>query len=499
MNYSKILVSLSFLLSFGITAAQNANVFLSRDYWKTNPSIENVEQNIAKGNDISALNSSAFDAVVYAILEKTNNQTIQYLLTKEGNDVNKLTHDGRTYIFWAAYSNNLPIMKYLLSKGAKTDVIDSHGYSVMNFAASTGQQNTKIYDFLFENGANIHTEKNHNGANALLLITPNLKAYNLIDYFVSKGADLNTTDNNGNGIFNYAAKTGNIKLMNLLIKKGVSYKKLSNEGENAMIFASQGTRRVSNTLETFTYLESLGIKPNIITKKGITPLHAISYNGKDIDIYTYFISKGVDVNQKDENGNTPFLNAAQRNDLKIIQFLSTYVNDINTTNLDGKSALTNAVSRNTPEVIRFLLDQKATISIKDKKGNNLGYYLITSFSARNPEITTEKLELLVKNGFNPKEIQEDGNTLFHLAIDKNNIKLLELVNSLKIDVNSKNKEGLTALHLAIMKAKNDKIIKYLISIGADKNIETAFNESTYDLAKENELLKKQHIDITFLK
>ena len=108
--------------------AQKSNVFLDRSFWKTNPSIKTINTKINEINDPSALNKYYFDAVTYAILEKVDNETIKYLINYKGNDVNKLTHDGRTYIFWAAYNNNLEMMKYLVSEGAKTDIIDSHGY-----------------------------------------------------------------------------------------------------------------------------------------------------------------------------------------------------------------------------------------------------------------------------------------------------------------------------------------------------------------------------------
>ena len=151
------------------------NPFLDRTYWRSNPSIEDIDQKIKEGHDIAALNSSAFDAVSWALIEKTNNKTIKYLLTKQGNDVNKITHDGRTYIFWAAYKNNLEMMQYIVDRGAKTEIVDDHGNTVLTFAAATGQLNTKLYDFLMDYGANPRIERNHNGANALLLVAPFIK------------------------------------------------------------------------------------------------------------------------------------------------------------------------------------------------------------------------------------------------------------------------------------------------------------------------------------
>ncbi|WP_299891437.1 ankyrin repeat domain-containing protein [uncultured Lacinutrix sp.] len=479
--------------------AQEPNIFLDRAYWKTNPSVQDIKLKIKEGNNPSELNASAFDATSLALIEKVDNETIKFLLNKKGNDVNKLTHDGRTYIFWAAYRGNLEIMDYLVRKGAKTDVVDSHGYSMLNFAAVTGQSNTKIYDFCIANGSNIKEEKNHDGANALLLVAPFIKDIKLLDYFLTQGLDINSVDNKGNGIFNYTAKNGNIEIMKRLIHMKVLFNSPNKDGGNAMIFASQGTRRNVNAIETFKYLESLGINPNVTTNNGVTPLHALAYKSKDINVFDYFISKGVNVNQTNEDGNTAFLNAAYNNDIEIVKHLEKHIEDINTKNKEGKSALTNAISRNTIAVAKFLIKKGADITVKDKEGNTLMYYILKHFNSDKIEEFNKKLELLKSKGLNPKAIQTKGNTLYHVALDKNNLELLKRVHEMGIDVNIKNDDKISPLHKAVMKAKDDVIIKYLISIGADKTAKTNFNETVYDLAKENELLKQQNIDINFLK
>ncbi|MNQ26376.1 hypothetical protein D3C85_396110 [compost metagenome] len=50
-----------------------------------------------------------------------------------------------------------------------------------------------------------------------------------------------------------------------------------------------------------------------------------------------------------------------------------------------------------------------------------------------------------------------------------------------------------------MISKDDAILKYLLSIGAKKEITTDFDESAYALAKENESLTKNNISVEFLK
>jgi ankyrin repeat protein len=110
-----------------------------------------------------------------------------------------------------------------------------------------------------------------------------------------------------------------------------------------------------------------------------------------------------------------------------------------------------------------------------------------------------KLKMLEEKGLTAATPQKNGNTLYHLAVMKNDLGLLKRIQALGIDVNAKNSEGITALHKAAMIAKDDTVMKYLVSVGAKKEAVTNFNETAFDLASENESLSKSKISITFLK
>tara|TARA_B100000809_G_C15113776_1_gene521625 strand:- start:443 stop:1936 length:1494 start_codon:yes stop_codon:yes gene_type:complete len=480
-----------FLFSSEMVAQEN--VFHSRDFWKANPSLEQIDLAIAEGNDPSALNENAFDGVVFALLEKTDATTIKYLLSLEGNGIEKRTHDSRTYIFWAAYKGNINIMQYLLDKGAVINSRDSHGNTPVTFAAATGQKSETVYDLFEKNGAVLYQEKNEDEVGVLFLIAPYLENESKLAYFQNKGFIIHDKDPKGNTIFNHAAKSGNIDFLKLLIKKGLSPTVLNKEGGNAILYASQGTRKHQNTIGTYQFLEAVGVKVNVVGDRGRNPLHAIAYKSKDISVFKYFIDKGVVVNLQDNGGDTPFMNAANSNDLKVVQFLSAYVKDFNTKDENGRSALAMAVNRNTVAIVKFLLDKGADIHTKDAKGNSLTYYLLDTFNKKDPKEFDAKLMLLQEYGLSLNQTQSDGNTLFHVATQRNNLALLERLANFDIDVNIKNSEGYTALQIAAMKAEDDAIIKYLLAQGADKTVMTDFDETIFDLASENELLKNKEL------
>lgn len=456
-----------FLIFLGFQTLMQAqeNIFLERSYWRSNPSLAQVKNNISEQNNPAQLNENAFDAVCWALLENVDNEVIKYLLTLPGNEVNKITHDGRTYMFWAAYKANLNIMEFLLQNGADMKVIDSHGNSILTFIASTGQLELKVYDFLMANGASPKQELNRNGANALLLIAPYLKDNTFINYFIQKGISLNSIDQEGNGIFNYAAKGGNITFLQYLISQGVPYSDKNNIGSNAILMATQGLRGHQNNLELYQFLQKNGVAVNVVDKYGKTPLHQLAYNTDDITILNFFVEHGVSVNAKDKEGKTPLINAFERNN---------------------------------PAIAQYFLEKGADIHIKDVEGNNISYYWVESFRKNNIEQFQEKFKILESHNIDFKKLQNNQNTLLHLAVKKNEISLLQYLLPLGININAKNAEGYTALHLAAMKAENDEVLKILLAQGANPKIKTDFEETVLDLAKENELLKKNNISLNFL-
>ncbi|WP_396634744.1 ankyrin repeat domain-containing protein [Maribacter sp. R86514] len=493
-------IALTALLFVSFTGiAQQKNELIDRKFWKSNPDVATIKQKIAEGNDPAEMDSNSFDATTLAITDKADIEVVKYLISLEGNAVDKKTHDSRIYLHWAAYAGDAELVQFLLDNGASVTALDSHRYTPLAFGANAGLTNPEIYKAFETIGVNLVEEKNEHGANVLLLAAPSIKTEKELNFFLDKGLSLDSKDNDGNGIFNYASKKGNIDFLNLLIKKGVDYKSLNDNGGNAFMFASQGGRGFSNGLPVYTYLKGLGLEPNIVEKNGSTPLHRLAFGTKDAAIIELFLNAGADVSQADEKGNTPFLNAAARNQLSIVQLLAKNVKDINAANKSGETALMLAAHSNKADVVEFLISKGADINAQDTAGNTAAYFLADSYNKRNAKAFDAKLALLKSKGLKFNSVQGEGNTLYHVAAKKNNLELLKKVSVFNIDVNAKNDEGLTALHVAAMKAENDKLLKFLLAKGADAKSTNDFEETVYDLASENELLQKENTSLNFLK
>lgn len=491
MKYS---FSFALVLALVSTSLFAQNIFHNREFWATKPSIEVVKQKMAEGNNLLEMGPGGWDGPLLSIMADCSYETIQFILDQPGIDVNVVTHHSNNYLMWTTQKGNVPVMKLLLAKGSKTDIINSHGQSLLMHAALSGKADPEMYDLCLKNGGDIKNDKDEEGRNVMLTAIGGLKDVSFLNYFVSKGLTLKDTDKKGNGLFHYAVQGGNIKTLKDLVAMGVSYAP-NTAGENAFAFVGRGRGGRIN-VELLQYLKSLGLNPKAASPNGQSLAHTVARLGAEEPVLQFLVENGLSLSEADKEGNTPLMLAASRGNAAFVTFWLDK-NNVNAANKTGQTALAQAVATNTPDVVKLLIDKGANPKIKDQNGNDLYYTLISSYRKGKGSIqrTSDIMNLLQASGL---AMPKTGK-LLHTALDKDDKDLLAKLIESGEDVNAKDKDGYTVLHYAGMKSKNLDLLKFLVEKGANPSVKTELNESVVDLIAENEVLGKQKLNLDFLK
>jgi uncharacterized protein len=481
------------LVMTGVTTFAQS-IFINRDFWAKKPSIEAIKQKMAEGNNILEMSQSGFDGLMWSIMEDNDIEVIKFVMNQPGIDFKAANlHHANNYLMWTVYKANLPVMKLLLEKGSKTDIINNHGQSLLMHAAMSGKPDPTLYDFCLQNGANFLGDKDSDGRNVMLTAVGYLKDVSFLNYFVSKGLTLKDTDNKGNGLFHYAVPNGSVQTFKDLIAMGVSYAP-NTAGENAFAFIGKGRGGKIN-VEVLQYFKSLGLDPKAPFANGQTLAHTAARVSAEEPFLQFLAENGLNLSQADKEGNTPLMLAATRSKADFVGFWLSK-NEVNAVNKAGQSALTNAVASNTTDVVKLLIEKGAKTNIKNKDGNGLYFTLIDSYRKTKGSIqrTGEIMDLLKNSGV---DMPKNGK-LLHAALDKDDTELLAKLIEMGEDINAKDKDGYTLLHYAGMKSKNLDLLKFLVEKGANPKVKTELNESIAELIAENEVLGKQKLNLDFL-
>ena len=162
----------------------------------------------------------------YDIFEAIQNHSLKRVqeLIEEGDSINQTysgdtlysefmndtyAADGATPLIFAVFYRDLGIMKYLLDNDADTTIKDEDGWNVFLWACGTG--NVDVIKMLVESNPYLADSKNIYDANGLHMAALNDNV-EVFEYLVNDlGIDINSTDEDGDGVLYYANEDSSIE------------------------------------------------------------------------------------------------------------------------------------------------------------------------------------------------------------------------------------------------------------------------------------------------
>lgn len=186
--------------------------------------------------------------------------------------------------------------------------------------------------------------------------------------------------------------------------------------------------------------------------KGKTPLMAAAKSG-DSDQVDALLSRGMDVNQRNDNGGTSIMYAALGGD---------------------------------PETVSLLLRRDAQVDAA--AGNGWTALMIAAVKGH-----VEVAEKLLQHGADPNKADIYSWTPLMRAVNEGRHQMVRLLLEHEdIKVNQSGENGITALHLAALNAAAD-LVELLLAHGADPAIKDRSGRTPSDFSRKNNELKIQQM------
>ena len=272
-----------------------------------------------------------------------------------------------------------------------------------------------------------------------------------------------------------AARNGNRKMVELLLKKGADVNKADNKGRTPLWFALGGWGRAQNYSKLQGYKETINLLLNhgADVKKedvdsGITPLFIVIRDQQrkqelKMNMVELLLKKGADVNKAIKNyRRTGLIVASERGNIEMVNFLLKKGAEIDKADNEGRTALWFAAFDGNGEMVELLLKKGADVNKADDEGRTPLW-----FASQNGKIDTVKLLLNCKT----IEINKADNrerTPLHISTTEDKKEIVDLLLNKGADVNKADIEGRTALMIAVSKGYTG-IVQSLLNKGADVN------------------------------
>lgn len=257
----------------------------------------------------------------------------------------------------------------------------------------------------------------------------------LVKSLLNKGADINTENNYGGSALTVSLRNNRKTLAKFLIEKGIDIHKIERiPGEedepyykSAFIIATE-----QNDTEMMRLLLKKGAKISYQPGCDGSPMLTASKNN-NVEAIKLLIEMGADVNEKVRGGDTPLLNAVCYNSMEVAKILIEKGADVNE-KAYGRTALLWALGTGSEKTALLLIEKGADIFAKSEH---------TEYSFLN---------------------HEDGNSALHFASAQNLKNVVVLLVERGLDVNYKNSNGSTPLHVA-----NSELVSLLVENGSNVN------------------------------
>nr|XP_048297456.1 ankyrin repeat and death domain-containing protein 1B isoform X2 [Myodes glareolus] len=346
-----------------------------------------------------------------------------------------------------------------------------------SFQNAAKSNNLALMEKLFEKKVNINAVNTMNRtALHFAVARSNLSA---VDFLLSHKARVDVADKHGLTVVHLAAWSGSFEIMLMLVKAGADQRAKSQEGMNALHFAAQ-----NNNLPIVDYLiQDLHLQDlNQPNERGRKPFLLAAERGH-VEMIEKLIFLQLHTSEKDKEGNTALHLAAMHGHSPAVQVLLTQWPEVNETNELHISAVQAASQKGHTSLVNFLLQENVGLQQQEEPQESPLHVAVIN---NHPTVVNS----LLSAQHDVNILDQRQQTPLHVAADLGNVELVETLLKAGCDLKITDKQGKTALALAA-RSHHSLIVDMLIKAERYHAWREAHPESIQDLAGCSTLTFKQ--------
>lgn len=388
------------------------------------------------------------------------------MLIAQGADVDATNYQLESALHLACKHGFSDKVRVLLDSGARRDLVDCAGQSILHAAIENGHSGMAK---TLVAGDFVRVDiQNKRGQNALHLAIMCRMDIELITMLVDKCMDVNVADEQGLYPADYAVRKCDVNATRLLLNRAA---RLSSVNSSFLL-----TFATDDDLEIVKHLQSLRMNPGLRDDKGRSLLHLAIIN-QAWKLASHLIQTNARCDLADHAGNTPLHMAALIcRSTQLVDDLVTNSTSIDKRNLEGSTPLHNAALNDCVDVMEILMQLGAKLYAQDKRLRTpmhvCGEYLVAAKKESDDEaveICQQKLELILDH-FEPNDpeihtVSAERKQIIHLVCEAGDRKLTNTCLQKGSKVDKCDQSGRRPLHYACMSGCKD-VVQLLLNHGA---------------------------------